>query len=291
MARPVSPLRVGVVVMPWRGLNDAALRFLVLAMNLEQKLLQFEFHDPEPVDPLEPGDPLLTMLHHGHGVVSHSLVREHLPAFAARMHEYLAQESGHFECAEPPPEQFVVISRSRLDDNYYSDRNGRGAVIALGNWKRYMAPPSLLEFVQVLLIREAVGAACPSLSRSVHLGTKGCLMDFSKLLSEARYKALRGHVCHSCRARMRADGQQDLADTVDRLLDREWLGSSSDPRSPAGVAANLGYDLFISKGRRATPREVFLNVLRQEGARQVATVVGLVIATAILVLLGLKTAG
>lgn len=276
--------------MPWRGLNDAALRSLVLAMNLEQKSLQFEFHNPEPVDPLAPGDPLLAMLHHGHGVVSHSLVREHLPAFAARMHEYLTQEGDYFECAEPPPEQFVVISRCRFDDNFYSDRNGPGAVIALGNWKRYMAPPSLLEFVQVLLIREAVGAACPSLSRAVHLGTKGCLMDFTKLLSETRCKALHGHVCRFCRARMRADGQPDLADAVEHLLDREWLGSSSDPRSPAGIAANLGYDLFIAKGRRATPREVFVNALRQEGARQIAIITGAVLATVILVLLGIKAA-
>lgn len=275
------PYRIGVVLMDRRGLNEAALRFLVLAMNSEQSLFQFEFYNP-PLD-----DPLFVDLG-DHRQVARTLIRGQLPDFADRMHDYLVGRIAHYELAEGPPEQFAVISLCRFDDNFYSTRLGKASVIALGNWKRYMAPPSLLEFVQMLLVREAVAALCPSLRGSVHLGNKGCLLDFTEALSEVRQKALRGYVCSFCRTRMRDDEQVELAETVTRLLSRQWLGSPADPGSPAGVAANLGYNLFVVKGLRATPREMFLTTLRQESVKQLATVVGGVLLVIIVVLLGLK---
>lgn len=141
--------------------------------------------------------------------------------------------------SEDAPDRFVIVSQCRFDDNFHSTRRSPASIIALGNWKRFLAPPSLFEFIQTLLVREAVAALCPSLSGSGHLGNKGCLIDLAGLLSEARQKALRGYVCHHCRSRMDADGQPELADVVTHLLDREWLGQPTDPRSPAGVMANL----------------------------------------------------
>jgi hypothetical protein len=81
------------------------------------------------------------------------------------------------------------------------------------------------------------------------------------------------------------------ANTVTHLLDRKWLGQSSDPRSPAGVMANLRYDLFTTKGLRETPKEAFLSALWLEGAKQITTIIGLVLVAVILVLLGLQTGG
>ena len=40
------------------------------------------------------------------------------------------------------------------------------------------------------------------------------------------------------------------------------------------AAANLGYNLFVVKGLRAAPREMFLTTLRQESVKQLATVAG-----------------
>src|SRR5438874_11993120 len=65
------------------------------------------------------------------------------------------------------------------------------SVLALGNWMRHMAPRSILEFIVVLLMRQAASFVVPALSKSLHLGTKGCLFDFTSELTEARYKALR----------------------------------------------------------------------------------------------------
>jgi len=154
-----------------------------------------------------------------------------------------------------------------------------------------MAPPSLLEFVQMLLIREAVATLCPGLSGSVHLGHKGCLLDFTVSLSEVRQKALMGYVCDFCRQYMAYGGHSLLADTVTHLLDREWLGSPMDPRSVAGVAANLKYNLFVTKGAQATSKEIFVAALRQEGAKQIATIIGGVIIALLLIFLGVRASG
>jgi hypothetical protein len=211
-----------------------------------------------------------------------------LPDFADRIHDYLIDRIIHYGLAEDPPRQFVIVSHACFDDNFYSVREGGASVIALGNWKRYMAPPSQLEFVQMLLVREVVAALCPSLRGSVHLGNKGCLLDFTEILSEVRQKALRGYVCSFCATRMRDDEQVELAETVTHLLSRKWFGSPADPCSPAGIAANLGYNLFVVKGLRATPREVLLTTLRQESVKQFATIIGSVLLAIIVILLGLK---
>jgi site-specific recombinase XerD len=282
MDQPQVPCRIGVVLMARRGLNDAAFRFLVLAMNSEQGLVQFEFYNPDP------SDPLLVVLQDKQEMAGAS-VRRNLPSFADRLRDCLVNRIAQYGLAEEPPDHFVIISHSRFDDNFYSARQGKAAVIALGNWKRYMAPPSLLEFVQMLLVREAVAVLCPSLRGSVHLGNKGCLLDFTEILSEVRQKALRGYVGSFCRECMSNDGQAELAEIVTYLLGRQWLGSPVDPCSPAGIAANLGYNLFIVKGLRATPREVLLATLQQESVKQLIVVVGSVLITLIIVLIGLKS--
>src|SRR2546429_6754616 len=122
---------------------------------------------------------------------------------------------------------------------------------ALGNWERHMAPPSILEFIVVLLMRQAASFAVPSLSKSLHLGTKGCLFDFTSELTEARYKALQSFVCSTCRSRMQESGAVHLADDTTHVLDFSWLGATSDPHCPAGIVAKLGYDLFLTKIGRA----------------------------------------
>jgi hypothetical protein len=58
-------------------------------------------------------------------------------------------------------------------------KGAAGSLIALGNWKRLMAPPSFIEFVQALLVREAVAVLCPHLHWVRAPRHKGCLIDFT----------------------------------------------------------------------------------------------------------------
>ena len=196
-------------------MNTSALQFLILAMNKEQSLFQFEFYNFHPAT-----HPLLKLLDGGETEVRAEAKRL-MPAFTTQARAIIHRRNEQMGLSEEPPNRFVVVSQCRFDDNYYSARRGGASVLALGNWKRAMAPPSFVEFVQALLVREAVAALCPSLSGSVHLGTKGCLCDFTEHLGDARQKVLHGYICHHCRSSMEADGEPTLADTVTHLLDRE----------------------------------------------------------------------
>lgn len=287
MSEHNTPCRIGVVLTDENELRHPALRYLVLAINAQQSLFQFEFYN------IQNSDPLLSRLTRVNSPAQRIEIRDtELPEFVDRVKLALAKRVMDFELAEEPPERFVVICLSRFDDNYYSTRNGGGSIIALGNCDEYMAPPSLFEFIQVLLIREAVAALCPSLSGSVHLGNKGCLMDFTEMMSEVHHKALLAFICDFCASRMRSDSRPGLAETIAGLLNRDWLGSPEDPRTPAGIAANLGYNLFTTKGLRPTRTESFLATMQQESAKQIigitSSTIGTILIAVIALVLGLK---
>ncbi len=260
-------MRIGVLLCA-RDVNEAALYFLVLCMNREQTSFQYEFL------PYEPDDELLGPLHAGIEL-DRVDVQAKASAFCQRYRDYLEDLNEDHRLSESPPGYFVAITMARFTDNYYSVRRGNLSILALGNWKRSMAPPSLLEFVLTLLVRESVAAASCSLRTSIHLGTKGCLFDFTPFLSQVRQKVLNGFVCAYCRAALEADGLRELAAELETVLRRQWLGTPTEPNTPAGIASNLGHDLFVTKGLKATPWEVFRSTLRQESAKQVVALAAL----------------
>jgi hypothetical protein len=243
------PQRIGIIVPPKPRLNGAALQAFVLAMNKEQSLVQFEFYETRL------RHSVMAALSIKRKPVDRGWLDEQLPDFSRGLRRDLIETCRGYDLYEGIPDHYIIISQCRFTDEYYITRVGQIAVIALGNWRQMMAPPSLLEFIQVLLVREAVSILCPSLKGPVHLGTKSCLMDFTPHLSETRQKVLAGYICDFCASRLLDNGNSELLAAVSHLIDREWLGSPADPRSPAGIAANLGADLFIVKGLRATPRE------------------------------------
>ena len=176
----------------------------------------------------------------------------------------------------------------RFHDDWYSMRQGRISVLALGNWKRFMAPPSLVEFILTLIIRDSVARISPPLRGSAHLGTKGCLCAFTPLLEKVRFKVPQGFVCSHCRNALQNDKLPALADELVYIAGKQWVGKPTDPQSPSGIASNLGYNLFITKGLKATPWENFLNLIQQEGAKQVIAIIGVVIGAFLVLRLGLK---
>ena len=151
-----------------------------------------------------------------------------------------------------------------------------------------MAPPSILEFIVALLMRQAAGFVVPTLSKSLHLCTKGCLFDFTSDLTEARYKALQSFVCSTCRSRIQESGAVHLADDITRVLDFNWLGIPSDPHCPAGIVAKLGYDLFHTKGIQPTFWENIRSVLRDEATKEAIKLVFAILLAALLLRIGLK---
>jgi hypothetical protein len=279
---PAAPTRVGVILAALGKLNVVALKYLVVHLNTLQTSVEFEILSPNPKDEL-----LVTL---GEGkVVDRDMCRSMLPDFRNRMIQFIAGEQEAYDLADQSvPDNFAVISLAKFSDEHYGLKEKHIQVQALGNWERHMAPPSILEFIVVLLMRQAASFVVPSLSKSFHLGTKGCLFDFTSELAEARYKALQSFVCSTCRSRMLESGAIHLADDITRVLDFDWLGVPGDPHCPAGIVAKLGYDLFHTKGIQPTFWENIRSVLRDEATKEIVKLVFAVTLAALLLRLGLK---
>lgn len=283
MPDPTSdlPIRVGVLLVGLEHANLHALRFLVLQMNRLQNTFEYEFL-PAPLT-----DPLLRLLR-SPGLVSRKRIRDDIPGFVARYAKYLLEENAAYALRQEPPQRFIIVTMLRLDDDFYTSRRWPVGVLALGDWGRYMAPPSILEFILTLVVRESVALASRALAGSIHFGTKGCLFDFTPNLDEVRQKVLGGFVCAYCTRTLVQDGFPHLPDELRTVLKKDWLGQSDDSHSPAGIIEKLGYDLFTTKGLRTTTAEKIMATLRDEGVKGVLALVGSIAGAFLLLKLGLK---
>ena len=257
-------------------LDDTALRYLILSMNSRQTFFQFEFVPFDDQD--EFLEPLLAS-----GVTGRPSPHN-MQEFYDRERRYFQYIADCYERPEEAPDYFQIISAAGFRDNYFYVSNGALSVVAMGDWKRAMAPPSILEFIQIIVLKGALLALCPELD--THLGTCGCVMDFSVALSDARQRVLVGWICQTCESILSEHGYSDLVAELRELLSRRWLGSPSDPAAPAGIISKLGYDLFITKGLKPNLLESARITLAQEGVKQILTVIGTVVAAAVLALLG-----
>lgn len=265
-----SVRRLGLILVGFQKATVPALKYLLLQLNHLQKA--FECEILPSVD-----DVFLTNLK-SRVEVRRATVREHIPEFCERYQNFLDAKVREFKLIEQPPDYFIVLSLANFDDGYYTTRQGPGSVIALGNWKRHMAPPTEVEFLLTLVIREAVSAMAPSLRGSIHLGTKGCICDFTDDLEDVRYKVLSGFVCSFCRAALERDHLPRLATDIEAILSKRWLGkSNNNPAAPAAIISKLGHNLFTTKGLQPTKIERFISAAQDEGAKTIVKAVGVVL--------------
>lgn len=271
--------RIGILLSYSDELDSPALRYLILHLNTLQHSFEYE------ILPYDSKDEFLRTLFSERRVLDREKMRGGISQFVQRYRGYLYQINEQTSLKEPPPERFVLISMARFSNNYYSLREKGVSVLALGNWKRTMAPPSILEFILTMILRQSVAFISHA---PVHLGTKGCLFDFNPYLEDVRLKVLQGFICNYCRAVLVSDGFPKLADELTTVLDKKWFGKSTDPLSPAGIVSNLGYNLFLNKGLKPTARETFLTTLQKEGVGQFLSIVGAVVLALLLLWLGLS---
>jgi len=274
--------RIGILLGGLEKKNLLALRFLVLRMNSLQSTFEYEFL------PINGKDDFVKMLSGTTSLVSRGWVKTEADSFVDRYQNFLEDLINGYKLKESTPDHFVLITTAKFSDNFYSTRRNRLSVLALGNWKRFMAPPSIVEFILTLIVRESVAVVSPSLRGSIHLGTKGCLCDFTPSLGEVRYKVLNGFVCEHCRQALQRDGLTNLAHELTIILGKEWLGELTHVHSPANTALKLGYNLFIAKGLDVTPWEKFVITIQEESVKQLLTILGAVLIAGILLWLGLK---
>lgn len=212
-----------------------------------------------------------------------------LAKFFDRTIERIKKEQEEYGLQETSlPEGIAVITRARFSDDHYGLKEGKVQIQALGDWKRSMAPPSIFEFILTLLIRQAASFATESVSRSQHLGTKGCLFDFTADLTDVRYKVLQSFVCKACRRRLQEGGALHVLDDMLRVLDMSWLGKVEDPYSPSGIVAKLGYNLFLTQGIKPSKWEIVQGLLRDEGIKEIVKLISALVLAGLLFWLGWK---
>ncbi len=278
-----KPVRIGILLGDLGKLNTVALKYLIVHLNTLQRSFEFE------VLPTDPTDSTTALLRSGVRV-DRPKVRDQLSAFKDRTRVFLSGLSDKYDLAQKTvPEKFILLTLSTFTDYYYSVSVPNIRLLALGDWESHMAPPSLLEASITHVMRQAVGLVSTSLSTSIHLGTKGCLFDFTDSLDEARFKTLHGFICSECRAAMRADNPECNVDEILRASDScKWIGKSDDATSPAGIVAKLGYDLFLTRGVSPTAWEKARAALRDEGMKEFIKLGFGILLAALLVWLGLK---
>lgn len=272
--------RVGVLFGPVDDLNAVAAGYLILHLNTLQHALEFELMPPPP------GNLLWSLL--SEKEVDRGEVETAVSGFRDLYNQHWQHLLSHSSASEDPPIHLIIISLARFHDYLYSTTVDSSVVLALGNWKRHMAPPSLVEFITFLVLRSAISLVDPQMREWQHLGTKGCLWDYNPYLNEVRYKVLVGYTCDDCIRRINKGPLATLTEDLRKIMSKEWLWKKDDPQTPAAITGKLGYDLFSTKGPRPSWRESLLDTARQEGVKELLQFISAVILAAVLVWLNLK---
>jgi hypothetical protein len=278
----IAPFRVGVIPVPFDGLNRPALKYLILHLNTIQSVFEFEFL---PVT----SDDFLQRLRTG-VPVERAELRNAMPEFAARYVKFLEGEAQLYGLETQIPDHLTVVCAATFRDHFYSSQRAGVGVIALGDWSKEMAPPSFLEFVYTLLLRSAVGAAFLK-DKPSHYPTRGCLMDFTADLDDVRFKVLNANICASCADLLTKASSGDSVRQLRYVLAKTWIGNPLMRGTPAAVIAKLGYDLFLTSGMKPTTWEKAKAKLEEEWVKQVVELVGKLLLAAALVWFGWKSAG
>jgi hypothetical protein len=291
---PPAPLHVGILFAGLAEKELPALKYLLLHLNTVQGLFQFEFVAGDGSGPRHPLLELLSRKQPSKREQAEGLME----AFVEEYGRILQGESGTYGVGGTHPRHFVVVSKARFTDQYYLTdkrlftKGGTPAsgvsVLALGDWERSLAPPSLTEFVLTLVYSSSL--AFRSKAFEVHYGTRGCIGDFTPDLADARFQTLQGFACDGCRAALAGDGLAEpaVAQAL-AVLGKQWLGGVGDPASPAAIASKLGrHNLFVTTGLAPTPWERAKATLQEEGVRQILQTAAMIALASLLLWLGLK---
>lgn len=275
------PTKVGIILTSLGGLDIRALKYLVLFQNTLQQSFEFEFL------PTQENSNFIDHLNSKESI-DREAVEQNAGKFFAGYNDWLKKNAIDYWLTYERPDGFVILSTAKFEDNYYATGKDDWYLVALGHWKRHMAPPSIVEFFLTILITAAIDTACGVNFPPRHHATKGCIFDFTADLNDVRLGVLTGFLCESCCNTIKQSRSKKLAEDAKLLLRKKWLGDSTNPTYVATTAKKLGYDLFHTKGVKQTTWERLSAIIQEEAIRTLLTIVGLIILSAILIWLGLK---
>jgi hypothetical protein len=155
----------------------------------------------------------------------------------------------------------IVITETPVSGAYIAHTVDNLAVVTVDNWQKYLAPPSVLEFLLLNVERLAVRAAVKP-DMPTHYPTRACIGDFTPYVSDFKASILAGHLCIDCRTLLASVLSAQEMEDLDILISHKWLGKLEDSGS---VASNLKrvyeYDLSRTRGLRPSRIERVTDML------------------------------
>jgi hypothetical protein len=235
------PIRVGLVFAAFPAKDTTPYKYFLLLLNHLQRSCEFELFDVDENDEFIKGLKA--------DLVDGDDARNGLEAFGTRLRQQIASAIKDHDLAVEHPDQLIIITGVTLSDYHFLIRRKRTTMLALGQWETSMAPPSLAEFLQLLVLRAPFSALEGHVWNTIHLGTRACIFDFTRNLEHTRFMALAGvGVCSNCAAALERDGFPNAPAEIERVAGREWRGDRATPGTPTNIMEHLGYDLFLTKG-------------------------------------------
>ena len=274
-------IRIGVILTELGGMDVRALKYLILFQNTIQSSFEFQFI------PVDPSSKFVGLLN-SRELMSSALVREEGDRFIVEHKRWLDSQADGYALRRSYPEGIIFLSTCRFSDNYFFIGGNGWDVIALGNWKRVMAPPSIVEFFLTLTLRASIDIACRDARPARHQSMKGCLFDFSAIVSDARYSVLTGYLCGSCCRTLADSRSAEVVQDAKLLLDKKWLGEAMQPTTVSSNVKKLGYDLFHTSGVKQTFVERVIAAAEKEVVANTFKLFFGVLIAVLLLWLGLK---
>jgi hypothetical protein len=279
-----DPVKIGVLIAPLaENYDNRALKYLILNMNLLQNSFEFQIL---PLPDLE----IIEQLSYNK-TANRIEIEKAMPEFLLNYKNQLQSQSSNFGLLHEDNVKIVILSSAKFKDNYYQAGGNGWSIIALGNWERVMAPPSIIEFFISMLVRTSIDKACKGSFPSRHIGTKGCCFDFSAQINDARFFVLLGFICSNCKSAIEKATSGQLLKDASILLEKAWLGTTSEPSDVSVTSKKLGHDLFHTMGVNPTFKEKLRNIITEEVSKGFIKVLFLILGTAMLIYLGFKKNG
>lgn len=257
----------------------AALEFLILHLNTLQDDIEFQFL------PNTEKSPFIESLGPKQ-ILDFDEFKTDAREFMDNLEDHYELDRRDFELPEIKSNRVLIISLASLKNHFYHYGEHDYSIIFMGDWDIKMAPPSIIESILTLVIREAIDTIRQK-TDLCHWETRGCINDFNFSLGDSRYKVMQGFICEDCRKIIREDIKEERLAKWIEILKKGWIGDLEDSKSPASLVAKLGYNLFATAGLKPTFKEKTISLLQESMVQQLVKIVGTIIIAALLLWLGL----
>jgi hypothetical protein len=233
-------VKVGIITSYLGRQDTAALRFALLSVNRILDFIEFEI-----IYDLPAASELGTMLAKK-GSLDRRKIKEVAPSFLyelerTRIRRMVGGSRDTGKC-----DRFLLITSKRFLDNFYlvyTDSPLR--ILSVGNWNKAMYPPSLLEFIVSVSIKQGVREAIAN--PASHHASRGCLFDMNQSLNNTRNGILSGYICSDCEAILDKNNSEKLSQ-IRSVLGGRWLGDPNDVYSAHSELLRLGFTPFKTSG-------------------------------------------